>query len=174
MDPTDPIRADALARRDAALAEAKRWDDFIRLYDELQQGKRPAHDARYSARRRDVARPHRTSQGAVGARVLETETHARRIIEEKGRPVPTKEMLSEMAAVGFSVGGQNPLSTLTTRLNRAPSLEHIRNLGWRIKVMPNQEEGAEGSPSPKEEPPTPDATTNDAARRGEVAHDNIA
>lgn len=171
---TDPIRADALARRDAALAEAKRWDDFIRLYDELRQGKRPTDDVRYPAPKRNVAGPRTTSRDAVGARVLETEAHARRIIEEKRRPVPTKEMLSEMVAAGFSVGGQNPLSTLTTRLNRAPTLEHIRNLGWRIKVMPDQEEGAEGSPSPKEEPPTPDATTNDAARRGEVAHDNIA
>jgi hypothetical protein len=38
----DTVLREATARRDAALAEARRLDDFIRLYNDLRGGSRSA------------------------------------------------------------------------------------------------------------------------------------
>jgi hypothetical protein len=94
-------------------------------------------------------RPPRDPADAVGEKVIATEAAAREIISAIGRPVPTREMLTELDRRGFAVGGKDPMATLTTRLSRAPSLENHRPYGWRLKE-PHQEIGAAGPASPVE------------------------
>ncbi len=43
----EPVLREALSRRDAALAEARRLDDFVRLYNELRGVKRDAGLGKY-------------------------------------------------------------------------------------------------------------------------------
>jgi hypothetical protein len=137
--PPDPILANAIARRDAALAEARRWEEFIKTY-RLLQGAPPyrssdATGAHFATGRAAQTRP---AAGAISA----TEALAREIISEKGRAVSTREMLEELTARGHIIGGKDPASTLSARLSRAPSLENQRPVGWRIRHMDSQIGGA--------------------------------
>jgi len=163
---TDPILSDALRRRDAAQAEMRRWDEFVRTYQELAGNVRrtPSSSAQSTASVAQEA----SSSGAKGA-LAETEAAAILAIEDAGHPLHTRELLFALADMGIEVGGKDPASTLSARLSRAERLENIRPHGWRLKGQ-----GAEGGmfaniPSAPES--TPDSADEDGR---EVAHDNMS
>ncbi len=162
--PPDALIAAAVARRDAALTEAKKWDDWIRAAQELAQAVNQTAGAPLAHTKKHVALPlgspltSREAADAVGERVLATEAVAKEIISALGRPVPTREMLAEMEQRGFVVGGKEPMATLMTRLIRAPSLENYRPYGWRLKE-PRQDIGAAGSTFAGDEPAGSDPET---------------
>ncbi len=151
----DPILQNAIARRDAALAEARKWDAFIQMFAEL-------------AGQRVTAPPQVTVASPVSVPVTvrdapavrksvkaaETEQVAAAVIRERGKPVSTRDLLDELVSRGVEVGGADPLATLLARLRRSPSLEHEKPFGWRL-VEPRHEIGA-GGEAVAAEPPNSD------------------
>ena len=119
---SDSVLEAAKAKRDAALAEARRWSDFIKMYSEVTG---PAQDGQVTPRGESP----RPTQAAGGA-LAETEARVIAIVSRYQRPMPTRELLEALAAEDFLVGGQDPLSTLSARLSRAPKLTNIRGRGW--------------------------------------------
>jgi hypothetical protein len=140
----DPI-AEAIRRRDEHLAQAKRWDDFIAMYRELQGASPEAPSGAIPMPSGEIRRDAvGTPTFVIGlGRVSETERAAAEIIRESGRPVPTQQLLKMLPSRGVVIGGKDPASTLAARLSRAPSLVSERGIGWRIKDEPPQmDEGA--------------------------------
>lgn len=131
MNPTDPILHDAMMKRDAALAEAARWSDFVAMYMEIKgiSNSTPVH--------RETGTIKERVQPPRGAALAETERAAFDAIRASGRPMHTQELLTALKLAGVEVGGKDPASTLSARLSRAPSLENIRPHGWRIKTAPS-------------------------------------
>lgn len=130
MSPTDPILHDAMTKRDAALAEAARWSDFVSMYMEIKGIADPVPEKRETGTIKERVQPPR------GAALAETERAAFDAIRASGRPMHTQELLKALQEAGVEVGGKDPASTLSARLSRAPSLENVRPHGWRIKSPP--------------------------------------
>lgn len=176
----DSLIARAEARRDAALAEARRWEEWLHAARELDVARAPTRPEMAAQRAPEPPtepsafdEAEKLSGDAVGERVLSTQAEAVKILVEMGKPVPTRQMLEEMTRRGFLVGGKDPMATLITRLNRAPKLENHKPFGWRLKE-PRQEIGAVGSAPVGTDPTDSDPENpNDAERRGEVAHDKM-
>lgn len=168
---SDAIIANAIARRDAALSEARRWTDFIRMYGELTGADNNMQGLTLATGRQIAV----TATGALS----ETEKATGVIIRELGRPVPTRELLELLTARGVEVGGKDPASTLSARLSRAPSLENIRQRGWWIKGRTEGESLGENTPqvrSGRQGHWFLDAINSNSGpvKPGqEVAHDNI-
>ncbi len=137
----DDVLKNAQLKRDAALAEARRWDDFIRMYSELQGSVRNIGEQRRMPGMTALANsgnanepPKVPKTGSSGGTMQETEARALEIISGLGRPVPTRELLDELRKRGLEIGGKDPASTLSARLSRAPKLENVRPHGWRERI----------------------------------------
>lgn len=163
------IIADASARRDAALAEAKRWSEFIAMTEELYG---------FVAKGGPATKPQEKSDLAVkrdfsGATLLMTQEAAVRLITEAGHPLSTRELLLSLEARDVPVGGKDPASTLSARLSRSPQLINVRPHGWTLKQS-SKEDDASGplvSDNPEAPDPIPDSADEDGR---EVAHDNMS
>ncbi|MGQ0564688.1 MAG: hypothetical protein ACT4OK_06415 [Gemmobacter sp.] len=123
----DSVLLAAMAKRDSLLADAQRWDDFIRMYGEVAGG--VIQDA--APRQLKSA----SRQVAVTGALAETETYVVSILASTGKPLNTRELLHALAAQGYKVGGKEPVSTLSARLSRAPKLQNISGKGWWIKEL---------------------------------------
>lgn len=148
---TDSVLQNAIRRREAALAEARRWDDFVQAYEELRR-EAPTKNVGVSETktRRLVADAQGVPQVVPGTGTMsDTENMAADVIRAHGRHVPTRLMMEELGKRGLLVGGKDPLSTLSARLSRAPSLVNVRALGWTLRSLPQTE--APGSRSPDTE-----------------------
>lgn len=143
---TDPILQRAQERRDAALREAREWEAFIERYHDLRMDEAPSTPV---IRTDPTAAPRYIP--ALSGRISETERVAAEIIKERGRPVPTREILIELERRGVEVGGKEPFSTLSTRLSRASTIIGTRGIGWSLKEEVRQTNEAAG-PSQGEEP----------------------
>lgn len=143
MDST-ALRANAVLKRDAALAEAKRWDDFVRQLDELEGTPTLTMLAAVGAvDARPALRPSAIRKRAgIGAN---TEDYAAAVIRNAG-PQTTSSMLALLTQEGHHIGGANPQATLHSRLSRAQSLEYVKGIGWRLKEQPSQKEETPGAP----------------------------
>lgn len=168
----DSVLANAIARRDAAQAEAQRWDDFIRMFSELQVG---SHD---TLRPSPPSTPSAAGRSARDAGAMSrTEEVASEIIAQLGRPVPTRELLNALLERGVDVGGKDPASTLSARLSRAPTLHNIRQRGWWIRertddAYPHKDTSPARQPHQGDlMPPQPPRSPVEPGR--EVVHDNI-
>ena len=163
------IIADASARRDTALAEAKRWSEFIAMTEELYG---------LTNNGRSATKPQENSGLGVkrdfsGATLLMTQEAAVRLITEAGHPLSTRELLLGLELRDVPVGGKDPASTLSARLSRSPALINVRPHGWTLKKS-SKEDDASGSPD-SDNPEAPDPTPNSAQEGGwEVAHDNMS
>lgn len=168
----DLILRDAHTRRDAALAEADKWSQFIRLYDELRGGSRGAM-AGHIKIMSGVSSAALTSaiNNRQPRKMQETEAAAVAVIRDFGKPVPGRELLAEILKRGVNVGGKDPYATLMARLGRATALEFERPYGWRVKNDPGQKDEAAAPRSESEAAAS--GTPNDAVRRGEVEHQDI-
>ena len=61
------------------------------------------------------------------------------MVQERGRPIPTKELVDLMKARGLDVGGNNPVTTLSSYLSRAPELSADRSRGWSLTELVAQD-----------------------------------
>lgn len=146
----EPVIRNALMRRDAAAAEVRRWDEFIRTYEELvseQSVAAPAArtiplEAHLQARASLTA--NLTVLGPVSP-PAETERVAAEVIRELGRPVPTREMFIILQDRGHNVGGSQAFATLSARLHRAQSLALDKGIGWRLREQSRQTNEAAGT-----------------------------
>lgn len=141
---TDIIIENAIVRRDAALAEARRWDEFIRMASELagslpKQSYLHVDEGQTNARLKmpefeTPIRPYLVDS-KLGARgtMAETEAEVIEVLTALGRPAHTRELLKLLLARNFVVGGQDPASTLSARLSRAPRLKNVPRNGWWMK-----------------------------------------
>lgn len=157
------LRQHVIAKRDAARAEAQALDDFLRRLDEMTKNLVAVAgsitvslplDAPYGL---GTPAPMKRGRG----RLHETETAAVEVIHAAGRPVPTPEMLIELAKRGVEVGGKDPSSTLSARLSRAESIENVRPYGWRLRE-PRQDIGTE-DPALRGEPSAADPVTQSSS-----------
>ena len=160
MNPTDSVLADAIARRDAAKAEADKWDDFIRLYKKLAS----SSDNTGRLQRRNLTEigtavsesvHERRAASRIGEKGAKTEEAAVAVLLEATKPMFTRDMIGPLNARGVEIGGQDPVATLHVRLSRSKSkLKFDRQLGWRL-AEPRQEIGTAG-PLPVEQPAVSD------------------
>jgi hypothetical protein len=141
----DPILQNALARRDAALAEARRWDDFIHMYGELKSGQ-AQHAEGKSVLPTRLLSPAPAPTGTIS----DTEREAANVIRELQRPVSTRDLLTMLMQRGIEVGGKDPLSTLSARLSRAPTLANKRGEGWIMRDWADGNVPVTGAPSAQE------------------------
>jgi hypothetical protein len=142
-----------------ARAEVRRWEDFLRSYDELtgvvpkSQIQSPGPQSYVATR--DFEMP--LDIGSAPRNKAEnTKTLASKVLAERGGFVPTRELLGELIELGDDIGGKDPVATLSSRLIGAKDIENIRPHGWRLK--PRQTNEAAG--------PT---TTADPAASGSTA-----
>ena len=141
----DSVIEEATRRRDAALAEARRWEDFVKMYDTLAGGTTRQH----SQVTQLLQMPGMTTQANVyksqksSGALAKTEEATASILRELGHPVKTAELLTKLVARGVEVGGQSPVATLSARLSRATSLINDRSKGWWFR---NSTDGRSGAP----------------------------
>jgi hypothetical protein len=159
MSSPDSVLADAIARRDAAKAEAEKWDDFIRLYKKLAS----ASDNTGRLQRRNLPETgaavsesvhERRASSRIGEKGAKTEEAAVAVLLEATRPMFTRDMIAPLNSRGVEIGGQDPVATLHVRLSRSTKLKFDRTLGWRL-AEPRQEIGTAG-PLPVEQPAVSD------------------
>jgi len=150
MNATDSVLADAIARRDAAKAEADKWDEFIRLYKKLAS----SSDNTGRLQRRNLTEigtavsesvHERRAASRIGEKGAKTEEAAVAVLLEATKPMFTRDMIGPLNARGVEIGGMDPAATLHVRLSRSSKLKFDRTLGWRL-AEPRQEIGAAGPP----------------------------
>jgi hypothetical protein len=149
----NPIRESAVQKRDAALAEAQRWTDFIKMLDEIDPS--PAKQAAEEAGIRAIARTigenvQSVKRSVVRGALVMTEEAAIEEIKRLGRAIPSREMCDLLTARGIDIGGQDAVATLSARLSRSSRLRNARPFGW---ILNNEiPEGVEPTdPLPSEE-----------------------
>ena len=59
-------------------------------------------------------------------------SHTIRILEEAGVPLTIHDILQELGKAGIVIGGQNPVTNLSSSLSRSDELENIRGQGWSL------------------------------------------
>lgn len=175
---SDPVLRNAISRRDAALAEAKRWDDFASMYCELQgiphQMQRPepvqvnplpTHAAPIPAQRSDHGAP-RASKATAANSLAATEEVAIAVLTQNRGPMPTSKLRPEIEARGIEIGGKDPNSTLSARLSRSTRLYNSRPDGWWLREKAG-DDAPEKDASPASVQPSAPVEPGE-----EVAHDN--
>ncbi|MFN6252949.1 MAG: hypothetical protein ACK4Y5_12835 [Acetobacteraceae bacterium] len=164
MNVTDSVLADAIIRRDAAKAEADKWDEFIRLYKKLAS----SSDNTGRSQRRNLTKTgtavsesvqEKRAASRIGEKGAKTEEAAVAVLLEATVPMFTRDMIGPLNARGVEIGGQDPVATLHVRLSRSKKLKFDRHLGWRL-AEPRQEIGAAGPPSPDEPAASENETTS--------------
>lgn len=159
MNTIDSVLADAIARRDAAKAEADKWDEFIRLYKKLAS----SSDSNGRSQRRILtgigaavseSAYERRVASRVGEKGAKTEEAAVAVLLEAREPMFTRDMIGPLNSRGVEIGGRDPVATLHVRLSRSSKLKFDRQFGWRL-AEPRQEIGTAG-PLPVEQPAVSD------------------
>lgn len=92
----------------------------IETYEQAVAGGSPSKNIEHPARYRGI-RGHATAQIARIADEL---------IEQTGRPVPTRQIMKEMQKRGIKIPEKNPMKTLARRLSVVPHLRGRRGKGW--------------------------------------------
>jgi hypothetical protein len=72
----------------------------------------------------------RAPKGGVGGSAAR---HAVAIIRERGRPIPTRDLVELLKERGVNLGGNNQITTLSSYLSRTPELKADRSQGWSLK-----------------------------------------
>jgi len=164
MAQVNPL-AIAISRRDAALAEVRKWEDFIKTFEELTGGTPQPPVREITPMLPGIAEsrpvPVNPRIDFSGAALAMTEQRAVQLITEAGRPMHTRELLRLMEAGGMPIGGKNAIATLSARLSRAKSLWNTRIDGWAIRDEVPERDEAEGG-TPGGEPSASDATQHSA------------
>ena len=172
MEEPPPIRL-ALARRDAALAEVRRWENFVQMWRELQGEPVDNANGGVGAAPSDLFKVRESSQRNLqpaarrsSVRGDETNDIAAAIVAERGS-MGTRQLLPLMAERGHEITGKDPYNVLHTRLSRGKRLVFDKIVGWKLHEQPRHTDEAAG-PTLTGEPAASVETPNDAERRGEV------
>ncbi len=139
---TDPIRQNAIAKRNAALAEAARWEEFLSMLDEVTGRSEPTkRSVQYVT---DMVKSVTEAAPPSGGLLSMTEAVVVAILRERGpgATLTTRELLDLVVERGVDVRGTNQLATLSSRLSRSSAVENIRPLGWRLRATDAEETGA--------------------------------
>lgn len=144
---TQSVRDSAVRKRDAASAEVARWDDFIRMLDEIE---RADNEDGVPAISKGLGLPKRQARVALqhGA-LVRTEEAAVAALRSLGRPIPTRELLGLVTAAGISVGGLDPVATLSARLSRSRLVQNVRPNGWKLREVHEEIESSDHNPHPE-------------------------
>jgi len=126
----DPIEK-AMAKRGWHLAQARRWDDFLKMMQELDAD--PDGDARQEAPQPPQPATKPQQEKPPGPLVQRTRDVAIAILQETGKPLGREEMLEALRARGITMPGDDPPGTLYGRLHKAPGIVLIRGIGWDLK-----------------------------------------
>lgn len=177
---SDSVLQNAILRRDAALVEAKRWDEFARMYCELQgvpyqmQRRDPVLAGPLStpiepklAEPLDQSKP-RASRATTSNSLAATEEAAIVVLTQNGGPMPTNQLRPALEARGIAIGGKDPNSTLSARLSRSTRLYNNRADGWWLK-----EKAGDDAPEKDASPASVQPSSTPVEPGEEVAHDNI-
>jgi hypothetical protein len=146
----DSIIAQAIARRDAALAESRRWEEFIAMYRDLHGNDRVRPDRRMPGMRQsDEVQESNAGTGGrrLGNALAVTEEAVVNILRDAGNPISTADLRPLLQERGIEVGGKDPNSTLSARLSRAPLLYNHRGRGWWVKELADGEDVLADTPS---------------------------
>lgn len=76
--------------------------------------------------------------GANGRKLSQTDL-AILVVTRKGRPLPTSAIIPEILAMGGTVGGNNPLTSLSSVLSKSTRVESVSwqgSKGWWPKGVP--------------------------------------
>jgi hypothetical protein len=120
------IRANAVAKLEAAQTEVRRWEEFLRTFDELSAAQPGTRTVTVDYQMNiDIAPPTRN-------KAEHTKSLTRRVLAERGTFVPTRELLSALLQMGDEIGGKDPTATLISRLTGATDIQNIRPHGWRL------------------------------------------
>lgn len=137
----------ARERRDAALHEARMWEEFIRRYEELREASPhiaptlfamlDAKSAPRSGGREDA--PERTAGPALPpeSEMEKTIALVDAVLDERGRPVQLHDLYAEITRRGLAISGKFPRANLGARLSSAGKYISInRKTGWWFKDRP--------------------------------------
>lgn len=171
VDMTDSVVSRARARLVELKREASRLEAFLETYDQLSKDLSRAETPLLAAMptKALVTPPMAFFGGEVpeaalvaqerAARRMRLPRHrqqtsqvyvaAREVLDEAGRPVALKDLLSAIQAKGVHIGGSEPRSNLSARLGQSPYFVSIPNVGWWFKDRPVPKEEA-ASPEPGE------------------------
>jgi hypothetical protein len=185
-DSVERVLAKIEARRNELVAEIQRLDAAISVFREFlaSADRRAAKASRQPGGTGGKVEPIDPFAGSAsllhrglltgeapapsGEVMLQTARVAREVIQAIGRPVTTREMLSEFQKRAIPVGGRDPLATLSARLSRTPDLENRRPFGWAI-AEPAKKIGAAGQDDevqPAVSDPNPNASPVEPAAGG--------
>lgn len=101
-----------------------------------------------------------------------TREAARKILDEYGEPIETRNLLSLIRERGVDVGGKDPVATLSARLSNSREFRNKRGVGWWFSDRPYpselgfeeaEDETVEGSSSASSEHSNNGGSSNAAA-----------
>lgn len=137
----------ARERRDAALHEARMWEEFIRRYEELREAS--PHIAPTLFAMLDAKSAPRSAAGENGSepasgRVLPPESEMAKtialvdaVLDERGRPVQLNDLYAEITRRGLAISGKFPRANLGARLSSAGKYVSVnKKTGWWFKDRP--------------------------------------
>lgn len=102
------------AQLEDARARATKLAHFIEMAELYDRGVEPS-----------------TSRG-TGGRSAEAARLAVEILKERGRPLHTRELLTELEQRGLVIHSANPVTNLSASLSRSPELKANRSHGWSL------------------------------------------
>jgi hypothetical protein len=110
---------------ESALAEARRWEHFIKMYDEVK----PKSELRLSGvlASKNIRRKRSTS-----GTIRETEKRVVELLAELARPLQTTEIYDALIAEGYTIDGKDPILVLSSRLSRSTLVVSSRPFGWTL------------------------------------------
>jgi hypothetical protein len=121
----DAARQMAVTKMETALAEARRWERFIAMYDELK----PTSESPLTGVL--ASKETRRKRGTSGA-IRETEKRVVELLAETMRPLQTVEIYDALVAEGYAIDGKDPILVLSSRLSRSTLVVSSRPFGWTL------------------------------------------
>lgn len=115
---------------------AKALADATRAYEQAM-GRTIHHRGEVTTRQRS------RSTGRASPVMQETEKIAAELMEARGGPVPTADVVKAMEDQGVSIPGDKPINVVSARLSNNPRFKARRGLGYWFNDRPWPDEAAQ-------------------------------
>lgn len=146
---SDRILRQAVKRRDALKQDLHEMELFIKTFERLAASKEAEEEEEEDM----PEEPKPVGRSGIDASVFfqpvtpvikkiksspkrDVERVVREVLERRGEPTPTAEMLKLVNERGITIGGREPRWNLAAKLSRMEDVENIKGLGWRLKGHP--------------------------------------